>query len=168
MFLKSGWQGLFFWSAKWFTVGSLIFLLLRLLTQLKPNLFIGKIQFGLRILENTMLLVTFTLMFVFYLGEAQIYLTFDESDKLGLAAFICIFLYMFFCIVEKVVFNLKLETGWMKSKKIANENEDIIFAQKIEEADNEADLPDNVSDTSYKNRAFMNTNHKASDHKSPM
>lgn len=76
-------------------------------------------------------------MFIFYLAESYFSITFDGANKMGLAVLIFIFLFMLFCLLEKIVFHLKLETGWMKSKKIANENDDVIFAQKIEEGEEE-------------------------------
>ena len=75
-------------------------------------------------------------MFVFYLAESYFVITFEEADQNGLALLVLILLYIFLTIVEKIVYHRKLGATWMKTKKVANAgNDDVIFAQKVEEGE---------------------------------
>lgn len=55
-------------------------------------------------------------MLVFYLGESKITLTFEVASKLGLAASIMMVLFLAFTLAEKIIYQLKLETDWVKTK----------------------------------------------------
>lgn len=103
-------------------VTSILFLAIRLVLHIRPSFYIGKVQFALRTLENIFLLAIFGIMFAFYLGEAKIKLTFDVVNILGLVATALILAYLLLHIVEKVVYNLKLETDFLENKIVEGEN----------------------------------------------
>lgn len=87
---------------------SILLLIIRTVIHLKPGYYIGKIQFALRTFTNIFLLAIFCIMFVFYLGEKQIYIGFEAANILGLVTTVLIFTYLLFHIIEKILFTFKL------------------------------------------------------------
>lgn len=59
-------------------------------------------------------------MYVYYLGERNITLGFDTANYLGLVSTILIFLYMLCYIIEKILYNFKLETDFIQTKLVEN------------------------------------------------
>lgn len=59
-------------------------------------------------------------MYVYYLGENNITLGFDTANYLGLVSTILIFLYMLCYIIEKILYNFKLETDFIQTKLVEN------------------------------------------------
>jgi hypothetical protein len=99
-------------------VTSILFLVIRVLIHLKRDYYIGKIHFTLRTFSNLFLLAIFCVMFVFYLGEKQIYIGFEIADKLGIVVTTFIFAYLLFHIVEKVLYHFKLESDYLQNKVV--------------------------------------------------
>lgn len=78
---------------------TIVLLVFRIIIHLKKNFYIGRIQFALRTLSNIFILTIFCIMYVYYLGESKITLTFETANYLGLVSTILIFLYMLCYIV---------------------------------------------------------------------
>lgn len=95
---------------------SIILLVIRSLIHLKRDFYIGRIQFALRTFSNLFLLLIYCLMFVFYLGERTIYISIPTAELLGICTTVMIFLYIFFHIIEKVIYMLKLEADFLETK----------------------------------------------------
>lgn len=70
-------------------------------------------------------------MFVFYLGEKAIYISIPTAELLGLCTTVMIFLYIFFHIIEKVIYMLKLEADFLETKmEKLNTGENILIVNE--------------------------------------
>ena len=112
-------------------VSCILFLAIRIVIHIKRDYYIGRIQFGLRTSSNIFVLAIYCIMFVFYLGENQIHIGFAVADLLGLVTTALIFAYLLFHIIEKVLYNLKLETDFVETKVVEGANgEEVVFAKQ--------------------------------------
>ena len=73
------------------------------MVHINPELYKGKIHFGMKISEDLMYLAIYVLFFVFYLAESNSSLTLEKSETVGICLTIMIILYMAFLIVEKII-----------------------------------------------------------------
>lgn len=88
----------------------------RLIMHLRRDFYVGRIQFAIRTFSNLFLLSIFCLMFVYYLGEKIIYIDLETAQKMGISTTALILAYIFFHIVEKVLYMLKLEASFLETK----------------------------------------------------